>query len=279
VCKDIKGKAHDGHMKRLLKAESRRQNLALSLCLTPCHAYSQGENMRVAKVLGWLVVSLCGTVWAEGFSVRGAFRAALDTSLNLQAEAGYSDLVLPGLEVGGRLAIDLIAEPTLRGDVISTETSTSVLLYGFAEYRKTLSNEITDAFARGELGVGYLFSAERNTFFPRAVLSTGLEGSSVFNENIKTFGQLKASFEFVPTDRAKLGSAQRVGFIIIPLVPYIASESYYNFINGSSEFSAYTGSLLYFSEQLFIGLDVGIKDSVTDNTAGYARIFTSFTER
>jgi hypothetical protein len=237
--------------------------------------------MRVSKVLGWLIVSfgLGNVVLAEGFTVQGAFRAALDSSLNLQAEAGYSDLVLPGLEVGGRLAVDLTAEPTLRGDVISTETSTSVLLYGFAEYRKTLSNNTADAFGRGELGVGYLFSVERNTFFPRAVLSTGLEGSSVFNENIKSFGQLKASFEFVPTDRAKLGSSQRIGLIIIPLVPYVASESYYNFIDGSSEFSAYAGSLLYFSEQLFIGLDVGIKDSETDNATVYAKVFTSFTER
>lgn len=231
--------------------------------------------MRVFKVSSWLVLcAVFGTVWAEGFSVRGAFRAALNSSLNLQAEAGYSDLVLPGLEVGGRLAVDLTAEPITGGDVIGIQGSTSVLLYGFAEYRKTLSNNRTDAFGRGELGVGYLFSPEPSTFFPRAVLSTGLEGSSVFNENIKSFGQLKASFEFVPTDRATLGSSQRIGFIIIPFVPYVASESYYNFTKGEPDFSAYLGSLLYFSEQLFLGVDVGV-----NNDTGYARVFTSFTER
>jgi hypothetical protein len=222
--------------------------------------------MRVTKVLGWLLVSLCGVVWAEGFSVQGAFRANLDGSLIFQAEGGYSDLVLPGLEVGGRLAIDM--NPI--GD------STSVLLYGFADYRKTvqrINEDATAAFARGELGVGYLFSDTR-TFFPRAVLSTGLEGSSAFNETIKTFGQLKASFEFVPTDRATFGSSQRIGFIIIPFVPYIASESYYNFTKGESDFYAYVGSLLYFSEQLFVGVDVGV-----NNNTGYARVFTSFTER
>jgi hypothetical protein len=231
----------------------------------------EGEIMRVVRVLGWLVICLgFGTmVLAEGFSVQGAFRANLRGSPIFQAEGGYSDLVLPELEVGGRLALDMnpLGEKT------------SVLLYGFADYRKTLQNTTTVAFGRGELGVGYLFSEERNTFFPRAVLSTGLEGSSPFNENIDSFGQLKASFEFVPTDRAKLGSSQRVGFIIIPFVPYIASESYYNFIDGSSEFSAYLGSLLYFSEQLFVGADLGVNSTGADTTTGYARVFANFTER
>jgi hypothetical protein len=230
--------------------------------------------MRVIRVLGWLVVSLMFStmVLAEGFSVQGAFRANLKGSPIFQAEGGYSDLVLPGLEVGGRLALDMnpIGE------------ATSFLLYGFADYRKTVQTRgefSTVAFARSELGVGYLFSEERNTFFPRAVLSTGLEGSSPFNETIDSFGQLKASFEFVPTDRAKLGSSQRVGFIIIPFVPYIASESYYDFIDGSSEFSAYLGSLLYFSEQLFVGADLGVNSTGADTTTGYARVFANFTER
>jgi hypothetical protein len=178
-----------------------------------------------------------GMTYAEGFSVQGAFRANLNGSPIIQGEGGYSDQVLPGLEVGGRLALDLnpVGEKT------------SVLLYGFAEYRKTVlaqsiiaENDLaTQAFARAELGVGYLFSEERNTFFPRAVLQTGLEGSSPFSATLKTFGQLKASFEFIPTDRAKLGSSQRIGFIAIPFVPYVASESYYNFIGGTSDVYAY----------------------------------------
>jgi hypothetical protein len=196
----------------------------------------------------------------------------LDGSLILQGEGGYSDQVLPGLEVGGRLALDLnpVGEKTF------------ILLYGFAEYRKTFLEQsvlsendwVTQAFARGELGVGYLFSEERNTFFPRAILQTGLEGSSPFSVNLKTFGQLKASFEFIPTDRAKLGSSQRIGFIAIPFVPYVASESYYNFIGGTSDVYAYVGSLLYFSEQIFMGADLGI-----NNNTGYARVFANFTER
>lgn len=230
--------------------------------------------MRVFRVLGCFMTTLLAGnfVLAEGFSVQGAFRANLNGSLIFQAEGGYSDLVLPELEVGGRLAVDM--NPI--GD------STSVLLYGFADYRKTVQTinaDSTVAFGRGELGVGYLFSSTRNTFFPRAVLSTGLEGSSVFNENIKTFGQLKASFEFVPTDRATFGSSQRIGFIIIPFVPYVASESYYNFTKSEADFYAYVGSLLYFSEQLFVGVDVGVNNAGTENAVGYARVFTSFTER
>jgi hypothetical protein len=229
--------------------------------------------MRLAaKVLVVWTILVCSTVFAEGFSVQGVFRANLNGSLIIQGEGGYSDTVLPGLEVGGRLALDL--NPV--GD------STSILLYGFAEYRKTLleqtvyeENDVaTQAFARGELGVGYLFSDERNTFFPRAVLSMGLEGSSPFSVSMKTFGQLKASFEFIPTDRAKLGSSQRIGFIIIPFVPYVASESYYNFVDESVDFYAYVGSLLYFSEQIFIGVDLGV-----NNNTGYARVFANFTER
>jgi hypothetical protein len=225
------------------------------------------------KVLGWLALLVVGgMVCAEGFSVQGAFRANIDGSLIIQGEGGYSNQVLPGLEVGGRLALDL--NPV--GD------KTSVLLYGFAEYRKTVlertvfveSDVATQAFGRGELGMGYLFSAERNTFFPRAVLSTGLEGSSPFSVNLKTFGQLKASFEFIPTDRAELGSSQRIGFIAIPFVPYVASESYYNFTGGTSDVYAYVGSLLYFSEQIFIGADLGV-----NNDTGYARVFANFTER
>ncbi len=234
--------------------------------------------MRVFRILAWLTLILVfggNLVLAEGFSVRGAYRAALDGYITLQVEGGYSDLVVPELEVGGRLAVDL--------NVLGTQGSeTSILLYGFADYRKTvqtIKGDSTIAFGRGELGVGYLFSSESNTFFPRVVLSTGLEGSSAFNDTIDSFGQLTASFEFVPTARAKFGSSQRIGFIIIPFVPYIASESYYNLIGGTSEFSAYAGSLLYFSEQLFIGLDVGVKNSEVTNAAGYARIFTSFTER
>jgi hypothetical protein len=229
--------------------------------------------MRLSvKVLVVWTILVCSTAFAEGFSVQGAFRANLNGALIIQGEGGYSDQVLPGLEVGGRLALDL--NPV--GD------STSILLYGFAEYRKTVleqtlyeENDLaTQAFARGELGVGYLFSDARNTFFPRAVLSTGLEGSSPFSTSMKTFGQLKASFEFIPTDRAKLGSSQRIGFIIIPFVPYVASEFYYNFIDESVDFYAYAGSLLYFSEQIFIGVDLGV-----NNNTPYARVFANFTER
>lgn len=230
--------------------------------------------MRLSgKVLVVWTILVCSPVLAEGFSVQGAFRAKLNGSFNIQGEGGYSDTVLPGLEVGGRLALDLTVAPIVGGDVIGIYAETSILLYGFAEYRKTLSNNTTDAFGRGELGVGYLFS-NRNTFFPRVVLSTGLEGSSPFNETMDSFGQLKASFEFIPTDRAKLGSSQRIGLIIIPFVPYVASESYYNFIDESVDFYAYVGSLLYFSEQVFIGADVGV-----NNNTGYARVFANFTER
>jgi hypothetical protein len=220
------------------------------------------------KLLGWLVLGVVASMaCAEGFSVQGAFRANLNGSWIIQGEGGYSDQVLPGLEVGGRLALDLnpVGEKT------------SVLLYGFAEYRKAVlegETASTSAFGRGELGVGYFFSAERDTFFPRVVLSGGLEGSSTFNETIDSFGQLKASFEFIPTDRAKLGSSQRIGFIIIPFVPYVASESYYNFIDESVDFYAYVGSLLYFSEQIFVGADLGV-----NNNTGYARVFANFTER
>ena len=93
---------------------------------------------------------------AEGFSIQGAYKYNFDGSMVLQGEGGYSDIVYPGIEVGARLALDL--NPL-------GEAST-ILLYGFGEYSKTIEETeeaSSSAFAKAVLGLGYINSNTLNT--------------------------------------------------------------------------------------------------------------------
>lgn len=217
--------------------------------------------------LAFITVALFSQGFAEGFAVQAAFRYDFDGDLIGQAEGGYSAKVLPSLEVGGRLALDLnpIGE------------STTVFAYGFGEYRNALLEEAgttTSAYVRAELGAGYINSEVLKTFFPRGVVAVGVDGRSPTAGTIDGFGQFKLSFDYVPTNRAKFGVSNRVGLIVIPVVPYVAFEVTYDLTPQEVDVKAYVGSLLYLSPQFFLGVDVGM-----NNAVGYARLFASFSER
>ena len=223
--------------------------------------------VSLRRFIPLLLIVLLGQTYAEGFGVQAAFRYDFDGDLIGQAESGYSAKVLPNLEVGGRLALDLnpIGE------------STTVLAYGFGEYRTSLLEQAgttTSAYARAELGAGYISSEELNTFFPRGVVAVGIDGRSPSTDTIDGFGQVKLSFDYIPTNRTKFGVSHRIGLIIIPVVPYIAFEVAYDLTPQEVDLKVYAGSLLYLSQQFFLGVDVG-----TTNAVGYARLFASFSER
>lgn len=222
------------------------------------------RNMNMKRMLVLAFLGLISGAFAAGFSVQGAYRYNFDGSPNtLEGEFGYSDYLMPGLEVGGRLALQL--------DPLGQ--AWTVLPYGFAEYRQTLFSEGSTAvsgYGRFELGLG---TSSLAPFFPRTVLAAGLDGRTSLGDGLDGFGQFKLSHDFIITNRSKIGLSSRVGLIAIPFVPYVAAEYSYDLYPSTSNLNLYVGSLLYLSRQFFVGLEGGY------NNHSYIRFFASFGER
>lgn len=212
----------------------------------------------------WLSLAICGVVLAlaptqaAGFSLRGAFKLAGNGPF-VAAEAGYSDKLSAEIEIGGRLGFD-------------GETKV-ILPYVFAEYRRDLHKEgsaTIQVVSRGELGLGYAYGL--SSIVPRLQFFGGIDARYPLG-GIEAFGQARATFDFIPTNRLKPGVSGRFGAILIPFVPFVGTELSYNFLGGVFDSNFFAGTLLYLSPQFNMGLEAG------SGSNGYVRLFAQFEER
>jgi hypothetical protein len=142
---------------------------------------------------------------------------------------------------------------------------------GFLEYRQGLLQDgptVLSAYGKLELGIG-----ELPRFFPRAVLTAGAEGRMPLADGVDGFVQSSLYFDFIVTNRARLGVTGRVGAILIPFVPYLGAEVYYDFYPATGVPKVYLGSLMYLSPQLFLGLEGGFDPGL------FVRLVFQFSER
>lgn len=211
-----------------------------------------------------IVVAVLG-VWAGssalalGFSVRGALWYF--GQFGLEAELEYADKLDQNLTWGVRASFQglPLSSPVL------------IVPNGFIEYRQTLLQDAgtsLSGYGKLELGIG-----EVPQFFPRAVVTAGADGRMPVSDGADGFAQGSTYFDFIPTNRARLGVAGRVGAIIIPFVPYVGAEYYYDLIPKTSVPKVYAGSLLYLSPQFFVGLEGGF------NPGGFVRLLFQWSER
>lgn len=207
-------------------------------------------------LLGVLVGS---SAFALGFSVRGALWYF--GQVGLEAEAEYADQLDQHLTWGVRASFQglPLSSPVL------------IIPNGFLEYRQNLFQDTgttLSGYGKLELGIG-----EVPQFFPRAVLTAGADGRMPLTEGIDGFAQASTYFDFIVTNRARLGVTGRVGAIIIPFVPYVGAEYYYDFYPQASVPKVYAGSLLYLSRQFFVGLEGGF------DPGAFVRLIFQFSER
>lgn len=207
-------------------------------------------------LLGVLIGS---SALALGFSVRGALR--YDGAFGLEGELEYADRLDETLTWGVRASLQAIP----LSDVVL------IVPNGFLEYRQGLIQDGPTAlsgYGKLELGIG-----ELPQFFPRAVLSAGVEGRMPLMDGLDGFAQSGAYFDFIVTNRARLGVTGRVGAILIPFVPYLGAEYYYDFYPQTGVPKVYLGSLMYLSPQFFWGLEGGFDPSA------FVRVLFQFSER
>ncbi len=211
-----------------------------------------------------LAVLLGGSAVAQGFSVRGAVRYDFGLNkLGLEGELEYADKLDANLSWGVRLSTRAVPWDAPLVLIVPN---------GFVEYRTALkeSAELTSsAYARVEVGIGWL-----PQFFPRLVLSGGIDNRYAELLGLKdVFVQSKVSLDFIPTERLTPGMETRVGLIVIPFVPYLATGLDYNFVSSTLSPKLFAGSLLFLSPQFFLGLEGGLDPS------GFVRLFFQFAER
>lgn len=216
--------------------------------------------MRLIGRLLLLAVLLLGSsAFALGFSVRGALR--FDGKFGLEGEVEYADRLDAKITWGVRASLRAIplSDPLIL-----------IVPGGFIEYRQTLLDDKTtvSGYGKAELGVGLL-----PQFFPRLVLTGGLDGRTPIAEDLDGFAQVSTYFDFIVTNRAKLGLTGRVGAILIPFVPYVAFDLNYDFYPATVGSNIYAGTLLYLSPQFFLGLEAGF------DPGGYVRLFFQWSER
>jgi hypothetical protein len=202
----------------------------------------------ITLAVAWVLAS---SALGAGFSVR----AALNYPLGLEGELEYAAIVEPGLTWGVRLS----AQKTPDADLVL------IIPNAFIEYRKTVK-ENTSLYSKLELGIGWL-----PQFFPRAVLTLGID-SRYSLAGLDVVSQASIYLDFIVTNRAKLGSTGRFGLIVIPFVPFIGLDLSQEFYSNTFTPKLYAGSLLYLSQQLFIGLETG------SSNGAYARLFFQFSE-
>lgn len=195
---------------------------------------------------------------AQGFAIRGAFPFNLSSSkLGFEGELEYSAKLDANLTWGIKASAQKI--PLDGGDLVL------ILPGGFLEYRLTLMAQ-TSAYAKAELGIGL-----SPQFFPRVVLSGGLDSRYQLS-GLEVFGQTSAYFDFIVTNRAKLGVTGRFGAIVVPFVPYLATDLNYDFYPARFVPKLYAGSLLFLLPQFFLGLEGGV------DTNGFVRLFFQFSQ-
>lgn len=204
------------------------------------------------------IMMLGGLAMAQGFAIRGAFPFNLGSSqLGFEGELEYNSKLDANLTWGVKVSAQKI--PLDGGDLVL------ILPGGFLEYRFNLMSQ-TSAYAKAELGIGL-----SPQFFPRLVLTGGLD-SRYQVSGLEVFGQTSAYFDFIVTNRAKLGVTGRFGAIAIPFVPYVAADLNYNFYPAVLVPKLFAGSLLFLSPHLFLGLEGGI------DTNGFVRLFFQFSQ-
>ena len=209
----------------------------------------------VMLVLTVLVLGSLGM--AQGFAIRGALPFNLTSNkLGLEGELEYNAKLDTNLTWGVRLSAQQI--PLDGGNL------TLIVPNGYIEYRVPLQANVS-AYGKAELGIGIL-----PQFFPRVVLTGGLDSRYALG-GLEVIGQTSAYFDFIVTNRAKLGATGRFGVLLIPLVPYLAADLNYEFYNGRFIPKVYAGSLLFLSPQFFLGLEGG-----TDSDP-FIRLFFQFT--
>jgi len=196
---------------------------------------------------------------ALGFSVRGALWYF--GAFGLEAEAEYADKLDQNLTWGVRASFQglPLSSPVL------------IVPNGFIEYRQNLLQDVNttlSGYGKLEMGIGLV-----PQFFPRAVLTAGADGRTPVAEGIDGFAQTSTYFDFIPTNRVRLGVTGRVGAVLIPFIPYLGAEYYYDFIPKTSVPKVYAGSLMYLSPQIFVGLEGGF------NPGGFVRLLFQWSER
>jgi hypothetical protein len=211
---------------------------------------------RVILMLTMLVLGSLAV--AQGFAIRGAFPFNLSSNkLGLEGELEYNAKLDANLTWGVRLSAQKI--PLDGGDL------TLIVPNGFIEYRVALQTA-TSAYGKAELGIGIL-----PQFFPRVVLTGGFDSRYTLG-GVEVIGQTSAYFDFIVTNRAKLGATGRFGVLLIPLVPYLAADINYEFYKSQFVPKVYAGSLLFLSPQFFLGLEGG-----TDSDP-FVRLFFQFSQ-
>ncbi len=219
------------------------------------------KKLWIVFMLGVILLGSSGL--ALGFSVRGAVRYDFGLSkVGLEGELEYAD----------RLDANLIWGVRISARAVPLDSPLVLLApNGFIEYRTTLkdSTALTSSlYARAEVGLGWL-----PQFFPRLVLSAGIDNRYKLAGLEDVFVQSKLSLDFIPTERLTPGLETRVGLIVIPFVPYLAAGLDYNFLNSTLSPKLYAGSLMFLSPEFFLGLEAGIDPS------GFVRLFFQFAER
>lgn len=211
---------------------------------------------RVFLVLALMVVG--SLAMAQGFAIRGAFPFNLNSNkLGAEAEVEYN----------GRLDANLIWGLRVSLQQIPLDGGQTTLIFpnGYLEYRVPLQTGVS-GYGRAELGVGIL-----PQFFPRVVLTGGLDSRYALG-GLEVIGQASAYFDFIVTNRAKLGLTGRFGTLLIPLVPYLAADLSYDLYPQTFVPKVYAGTLLFLSPQFFLGLEGG-----TDTTP-FVRLFFQFSQ-
>ena len=214
----------------------------------------------MGKLFLLTMLLISSSALALGFSVRGAVR--FDGKFGLEGEVEYADKLDPKITWGVRASLRAIP---LSDPVVL------IVPNGFIEYRENLLEDKTtvlSGYGKAEVGIGWL-----PQFFPRLVLTGGIDGRTPLADGIDGFGQASSYFDFIVTNRAKLGLTGRVGAIIVPVVPYVGFDLNYDFYPGSFGRNLHLGNLLYLSEQFFLGLEGGF------DTSGYVRLFFQWSER
>jgi len=212
-----------------------------------------------------LIVALLGSsALALGFSVRGATRYDIGSNkFGLEGELEYADKLNDNLTWGVRASVRKI--PLLDGDL------TLLVPNLFAEFRQTVEGDdkrVVSWYGRAELALGL-----SPQIFPRTVLSIGADSRFPLSESLDGFLQLSGYWDFIVTNRSRLGLKGRAGAIMVPFVPYLAFDLNYDLYPGQFNPNIFAGTLLYLSQQFFLGLEGGY------DTNAYLRLFFEFSER
>lgn len=198
------------------------------------------------------------SAYAQGFSVRGATTVNFGTgNVSVSAEAEYAFKLSSEWKIGIKSTFSL--------DPISDNDIVLIVPNLFTNFETTLydwDGKPFDTTAKLELGLGVL-----PRIFPRLLLSGEAQQKTLLAVGVSGFALATASFDFVVTNRAEIGLSIRTGAVIVPFVPYLTGGVTYDLYPGTGSFTLALGSLIYFTPESFVGLEVGF------NPGGFVRVF------